>query len=315
MNSSDPGSKNKPEQALPSGAVLHAQFNGILEGFAGDWSPLEDTVARINATKIAEVDLERDGGRFSLLFENTPIPGALVTPEAQQQLLELLATLIAATPAPEAVESTVACKVVHEDGVVETILAVEGGELRPLSRIRDRQTHDALPLEQSKQFASPLQQLGARKGALVALLLLAGFGLMAWQNGYVGKILSRPADELVNDLDHFERLLEVTVAKDWGKYKVTITRGPSYPESPADAERLRVDRKATSELAALDIVAKGDHLYVQLRNDTGKIITSAKAELRPLLDDKEGQVIVRINGHINGHTLRLALDRGKAGKD
>ena len=135
------------------------------------------------------------------------------------------------------------------------------------------------------------------------------------KNGYVGKILSRPADELVNDLGHFERLLEVAVVNDWGKYKVTITRGPSYPESPADAERLRVDRKATSELAALDIVAKGDHLYVQLRNDTGKIITSAKAELRPLLDDKEGQVIVRINGHINGHTLRLALDRGKAEKD
>ena len=314
MDSSNPDSKDKPEQALPSGAVLHAQFTRILEGFAGDWSVLEDTVAKINATRIAIVDLERDGGRFSLLFENTPIAGVLVTTEAQQRLLDLITTLIAATPAPEAVESTVACKVVHEDGVVETILAVEGGELRPLSRIRDRREHDALPLDRSKQFASPLRQLGAKKGVLVAALLLVAFGLMAWQSGYIGRILSRPADELVNDLGRFKGLLEIKTEKDWGKYKVTITRGPAYPVNADEVARLRRERKGAGELAALDIVAKGDHLYVQLRNDTGKLIESAKAELRPLLDDKEGQEIVRINGHINGHTLQLSLEQGKTGK-
>jgi len=315
MNNPDSASNANAEQERPDGAILHAQFDGILEGYVGDRVEVEAAVNQINAVGIVEADLEFDGGKFTILFDNAPIPGDRATIEKQQQLLELLAKLIGATPSPETVESTLACKVVHDNGVVETVLAVQNGTLRPLSRVRDRDGRDARSLEHSEHFTAPLGHLGFKKGGLVALLLLLAFGLMAWQSGYVQKILSRPADQLKHDLGPFKGLVDVSVEKSWGSYLVTIQRGPSYPKDAEEADQLRLARKSLGERAALDIVTKGNNLYVQLCNEEGGSVESEKAELRPLLNDKNGKVPVRLPGRLDGHSIRLALDRGKAKKD
>ena len=110
-------------------------------------------------------------------------------------------------------------------------------------------------------------------------------------------------------------VVDVSVEKSWGSYQVTIQRGPSYPKDAEEADQLRLARKSLGERAALDIVTKGNNLYVLLCNEEGESVESEKAELRPLLNDKDGKVPVRLPGHINGHSIRLTLDRGKAKKD
>lgn len=315
MNNPDSTSNTDAEQERPDGAILHAQFDGILEGYVGEPGKVEAAVNKINAAGIVEADLELDGGKFTILFDNAPIPGARAGIEKQQRLLELLSELIEATPSPETVESTLACKVVHENGVIETVLSVQNGELRPLSRVRDRDGRDTHSLEQSEQFSAPLGHLGFKKGGLVALLLLLAMGLMAWQSGYVQKILSRPADQLKHDLGPFKGLLDVSIEKSWGSYLVTIKRGPSYPKDAEEADELRLARKDLGERAALDIVTKGNNLYVQLCNEEGKSVQSGEAELRPLLNDKNGKVPVNLPGHLDGYSIRLALDRGEAKAD
>jgi hypothetical protein len=305
---------NDSRREPPRGPIRYARFEGILEGRVGDRAALQAVVSEINSTGLIEAELEIEGGRFTLLFEDRPIPGARASAVEQERLLELLTRLIAVSADPETVESTLGCKVVHEDGVVETLLTVNRGELRPLSQVRALDERDVLPLEASGQLTTPLRQLGFKKGLLVGLLLLTGFGLMAWRSGYVDRILSRPAEKLVVNANQFAGLLHVAVSKRWGAYELTLTRGPAYPVDAAAAAQLRKDRESLAEQAALRIVTDGGRLYVQLCDEAGTVLRTGTVELRPLLGDRDGKAVVRLDGHLKGHMIKLALDRGTTRK-
>ncbi|MEZ6038705.1 MAG: hypothetical protein R3F29_14580 [Planctomycetota bacterium] len=301
-----------PPPQPPTGAPQSLTLDGIVEGRVADATALGAAVEALSSCGAGRFRLEITGGRFNVLPEETQASGTRFDEDAQAAFVTALEQVLAAA-SPGSIGTTLRCTLVYPDQVAETLFAMRGSRLEPLTRRRARGASDAPPLPGSG--APPLgTPMPRRQLLLLAPLLLLAGAMVAWQAGWVERVLAARAEDLRTDPGPFGAMLQVEAARSWGNYEIVLRRGDDYPATP---EQLTRRRDASTDLAgraATAVVGDGGELFVQLRDEHGDLLAEQRAELRPLLTDAEGKVLVRLPGRISAQTVRLSLDSGKAPK-
>ncbi|MEM8882760.1 MAG: hypothetical protein AAGD14_01670 [Planctomycetota bacterium] len=291
----------------PEGPVVRARFGGILDGRVDTPETLQEAARRLGDVGVATVDLDIDGGRFTLMLEEDWVAGERMTDEAMQAFVAELQRFIDTTADPVSVESTLSCVQIYGNAVLETLFQTRGGQLSVFGRARPIEEDDAA-FEQRTELQREIARVDKRKAIGIVALLMIGFGLMAWHSGYVDRLMAASASSLTLDAGPFEGMLSMSVEKKWGLYHVTLAPAAAFPEEgaeiPAGSDRAR--------RAAWRIAESGGTLYVQLRSASGEVLESVEGELRVLVAGGEDRaVVVRLPGRIEGARVRLDLDRGK----
>jgi len=289
-----------PEPTPPTGPVESLRFGGILEIVGGSRGSLESIVRILNGLDLVEAELDTDGGHHSLMFDNQPVPGKRASRERIDRLVELLQELVDASEEPAGAESTLNCTAVHSDGVVETLIGVKGGVVRPISRVRGRVPPPIDNLAEQRRMA-----WGRVLVAVVALAV--GSSLLAWKYGYVDRVMAAAAEKMERDTGAFGDRLEFTAEREWGKYKILVKRGPGYP---ADPEQVAAQLAASKDLAAravIKILSSGGTIYVQLLDKQGKVLGSSPVNLRPLLESADRTAKGELAGKLGATRFRLSL--------
>lgn len=292
---------------LPSGPPNALVVDGILDGRVRDAQALREAVERLSTCGAGAFRLDITGGRFSLLPVETHVPPGAFDLTAQSDFLDRLHEVVQAAQ-DNSVEATLRCKLVYGAEVAETLFVVRGARVEPLTRRRPAVSGDAPALPTTD--AGPWAGLQRRQLLLLAPLLLALIGLLAWQSGYVDRILAARAEQLTTETGPFDDMLEVRVDRSWGYYEVTVTRGAGYPDSPEALEARKASVQELAGQAACTVVGDGDDLFVQLLDGSGEVLTAERAELRSLLTEDSGEVVVKLEGRMAAATVRLSLDRG-----
>jgi hypothetical protein len=295
----------------PEGAPKCAFFDGILEGPCAEPQTVRVIAARINAAGYGRTHLDIEGPRFTLVMEAEPAPPESMTDHVRQAFASALQELLDSLPDRGNVESTLRCMEVYSQDVVEIMFGVSGRKLRVVGRIRPAGPDD-LARQVQPAAAYPAFHMGARRIAAIGILVAVLFGLIAWRSGYLGRLFSPAGSAISLDTGPFGDMLHISIEKSWGRYKVAVTRGPSYPKTVSEANALRSAGTSTAQAAAVNVVADGGDVYVRLENAQRQVLVSNKASLRPLLVDSAGSVETRLPGRMSGTAIRLALEPGKS---
>lgn len=293
----------------PRKPVREARFGGLLEGRRGEAPQMHRIASEIEKLGIARPELELEGGRFSLLMDDRPLPGEGVDENRLEDFAALLQQLVDASPQPGTVESTLRCTLIHEDEVQEVLFAVMNGAVRLVGRTRPIKDEER-PVETPDAWKPSTFGFGGRHAVIIAALLIVIFGIAAWQSGYIDKIFSTGTSQILLETGTFGRLLQLEIDSSWGDYEVRILRGPEFPESAAQVKALEEEAVSAADRAAINAVSNGGLIYVQLRNEEGRLLAVRQVELRPLLTKEDGVVIVKLPGRIGSHEVRLSLDAG-----
>ena len=300
----------------PRGPALYGWFDGIMEGPRFDDEVIGRLADAINYQALVPADLELDGGRFSILLADRSTSGDAIGPARQERFLRFLQGFIQGLPDDVAVESTLRCTLVFEDRVVESLFAVVDRQLRCVSGVRavtelDRRRDPEGPPSAVRQSVNAL----GRRGLLaVGALLAIGLGFLAWGWGLVDRALSTDSAELTIHTGVFDRLLDVEIQDRWGNYEVTLHRGPDYPKTSDDVTVLLAGTQTPAGRAAVTAVANGLTVYLRLENQTGLVLASRGVELRALLVDEDGVIVLELPGRMSSRLLRVALDSGAGGR-
>ncbi|MFN3241461.1 MAG: hypothetical protein ACE37K_08105 [Planctomycetota bacterium] len=296
----------------PAGAPRSLIVEGIVDGRVLDAQALREAVARLSACGAGEFRIDVTGGRFNMLPVDTHVPPEGFDSAAQSNFLDRLQELVDAAQ-PNSIETTLRCKLVYDDEVAETLFVVQGTTVEPVTRRRPRTVQDAPALPTMEAEAS----LGMRRKELlwIAPLLLVLGGVFAWQSGYIDRVLAVRAEEMNTDTGPFGDMVAMKLERSWGNYHVTLTRGAGYPTTPDALAARKQSSSDLTEQAACAVVGEGDQLFVQLLDDQGKVLEAARTELRPLLTDADGEVLVRLPGKMSVKSVRLSLSAGKKQKN
>lgn len=278
-----------------------------MEGRFTDLALLRNAVDRCNGVGLVRVELELEGGHYSLLPDDRVVIGADIIQGKMERWIESLCDVINASGEPDTAESTLHCTELFSNAVRETIFQAESGMIHALSRVRAIE-EDGTPDE--GVAAAALRKIGVRRALILGVLLMVGFSLMAWRTGYVDQMFSHSAEGLALETGPFSDNLAMSVKKSWGNYKLTVMRGNTYPRDAAEFERHRDNENNLSRSAALDILAHGGTIYALLCNAEGSVLESKSLELRPLLRDAKADVEITIRGRITAYKIRLSLERG-----
>ncbi len=313
--SKDPEKSKAPERAktfkAPNGPLKAAWFGGILEGPVGPSESLRKAVAQIQALGFVRADLELERGRFSLMFDQTPIAGSRMDSEKSRRLVELLQDVVQESPKPEHIESTLHGSEVYSDQVVETLFAVRSGELECVSSQRAVNQGD-LQRVQGASGDPPSLSLPRMSKPMLALcfglFLLVG-GLLTWRSGLWSQISAAQADSLRVETGSFGQLLQVEVDGSWGQYRIAISRGADYPSDPAAVTALESSATTTAQTAAIQCVSGGRNIFLQLLDKEGKVLDAKPMELAGLLEKTE-PLKVELLGHRRANLLRLSINSG-----
>jgi hypothetical protein len=290
--------------ASPDGPRF-AWFDGIVEGRLGDATAVRDAASRANASGFGHMDVGVDGGRFSILMDDSTVPSSRMTEDNRRAFAAALTEIASASAGP--VESTLRCTEVFRDEVRETIFLPDAGAIRALTRTRPVAPGD---LQRSPDAPAPPSSMGRGRLAVVAALLLVAFALAAWASGWVDRVLGAKADVLVVDTGPFADFIDVAVEKSWGDYKVTLRRGKGFPVENARIEELRSKAATPADRAAVDVVAQGGQLWLRLMDADGKSLAASRVELRPLLAAADRTVEAELPGRITAARVRLDLEAG-----
>ncbi|MEM9379070.1 MAG: hypothetical protein AAGB93_03895 [Planctomycetota bacterium] len=290
-------------------------FAGVLEGHLGDPDGLRAATASIQALRMVGCDLEIDGGRFSFLFDEKPVPGPRLSVDNQHALVAGLQALVIAAASTAPLESTLRGSLVYPTSVVETLFAVQDGQIQPVSRRRGLEERDrahAPGMSAGSQVESALGGVDAKRGILLlALVLLAAVGV-AWNRGYldlVGETLfSRSAEEVPSRTGPFGEMLELEVEKSLGKFVCRVRRGPAYPTTADEIDALAANAKTPAARAAANAVGNGGVVGVALMDDQREIVVSGEVRLAALLEDEEAEVEVPLRAKLRGRIIELVLD-------
>lgn len=299
------GAGTPPPLQPPTGAPLAAFVEGLFDGRIGDAAALQQAIASLQHAGAGPFRAEVLGGRFSLLPAQTQVSGAPFDEGAQARFLQALQG-VAAAAAPGSVETNLRCRLVYADVVAETLFVVRQGQLEPLTRVRPRTADDGLGVPNA-----PAVPFGLRRRELLfaaPLLLLAG-SIVAWQSGWIDRVLSARAETLRTDSGPFGAMLQLRVEPTWGNYRVTVTRGPEYP---ANASALTARRDGTEDLvarAAIAAVGDGGAVFVQLLGPDDKVLAEQRTELRPLLTAADGTIEAKLPGAMQATAVRLSLSK------
>ena len=304
-------------EAVDAGAAPRcAWFDGILEGPRPDdaaW--LEQQIERCNETGVVRLELDHDGGRFTVLADDGTITGPGLDDDRRGRFVEMLDELVRALPGTGGVESTLRCTDFLGNEVRETLFAVRGGGVQPLSRQRPvtREDHARASreadLEQDGGLGFNLPQ-SRRLILACAILLFIGIGLTAWQSGAIHGLFAASAADLETNTGPFNQMLTVELTQKWGAYEVVITRGAAYPETTAAVDEALNAAVTTADRAAVNVLANGDEVYVRLYDRADKRVVARSVSLRPLLTDPKGKAKLELPGHMAAKRVELALDAG-----
>lgn len=290
---------------LDPGEPRFAWFDGIFEGRLGDAEAVRAAAARSNATGFGRMDVGVDGGRFSVLMDDSTVPASRMNDENRRLLANALAEMASASAGP--VESTLRCTEVFRNEVRETLFLPEGGRIRALTRTRPVTDAD---LFRSDAAPAPPPSMGRGRLAVVLLMLLIAFGVAAWASGWVDRLLSAKSEELRIETGPFADLVDVAVEKSWGDYKVTLRRGRGFPVENARLAELRANATTPADRAALDAVATGGEIWLRLEDREGRGLSATRTELRPLVSAADRTVEARLDGRITASRIRLSLEAG-----
>lgn len=301
-----------PSGGAPSGDTPSALLvEGILDGRVLNENTLQTAVADLSKCGAGEFRLDVTGGRFNILPAETHVPANRFDTAAQSNFLDRLQGVVDAAQ-PGSVETTLRCKLVFEADVAETLFVVNGQQIEPVTRRRPRTAQDTLPMPTAEGEA----MLGMRRRELIWLapvLLIVGV-FFAWQSGWIDRVLAARAEEVLTETGPFGQMIDVKLERSWGSYYITLTRGSTYPATPAALATLREDSATLTAAAACELIGNGGELFVQIANEDGKVLAEARTELRSLLTDEDGKVKVKLPGNRSAHHVSLSLSAGKKGK-
>lgn len=285
-------------------------MDGILEGRIGDGAAIARAVQELSRLGICAFELDRDGGKFTVMPENRQVRGDRFDLDKQNELLQHLCTIAKAARGP--VESTLRCTMVFDTECAETLFRAavptpEGQSLEPLTRMRPRRADDVPP---DLPPPPPWQQLLKRREVLIALpLLLIAFTLLAWQSGLVDRLLSANATGLEVQNGAFGGLLHAEVENNWGDYRVVLKRGPEHPADAAAWDAYAAAAKDEAARLHGVVVREGQDIYLQLRDESDHVLAETKASLRPLVTSAEGKVTVDLPGRMTATRLVLSVTK------
>ncbi len=295
-----------PAMAEPSHSAWY-WFDGLVEGPLKDPLEIQQAAHRLEAVGITRVHLEIEGGRFSLLMDDTA--HSITGTEDSQRLafMEHLQNLVDLSTAPDQVESTIRCTEVDGQEVRETLFSCSQGVMDRLSRVRRATAADL------SRRPRPTSMVGGnfknspwRRPVLVLAVILATLGL-AWQTGVVDRMLAVEAESLQVSAGPLDNFLNMSVEKEWGQYIVTLERGTHFPKDRVAFKTLAEAAQDMEHAVALQALARGDVFFVHLVGEDGKLIFEKSISLRTLLLAPESQVEVILPGSRTAARIELAL--------
>ena len=283
---------------LPSGQGW-TFFDGLMEGPRGDDEALRAGFESLQSTGFVRGDLELEGGRFSFLLDDDPRRG-IIDDELRDRIVAGFNGVLSGA-GPGETTSTLRATELFPTEVRETLFAVEGDTVRPVTRMRERTTEDLtrIPLPRSQSERGPNHRALSIAGAIILALLLI------WQLGFIDRMFSPDASELKRDLGPFQDLLEIELSDDWGNYVVAIRRGERYPADREAVKALLAERVELKEAAGVNAVADGTRISVILRDDEDNPMIGQHVSLDGLFDEEE--LLVPLPGLRGAVTLSLSL--------
>ncbi len=199
--------------AAPAPDVPLAAFvDGLLDGRVADAAALRDAADALGRAGAGGFRCELQGGRFSLLPNDTRIAGPF-DDRAQTRFLTALQELVRAA-APGSVETNLRCRLVYADEVAETLFVVRGDRVEPLTRRRPRTPADVVDATPTAAAALPFG-LRRREVLWLAPLLAVLALVLAWRGGYVDRVFAARAESLRIDTGAFAAMLTATVERSW----------------------------------------------------------------------------------------------------
>ncbi len=294
--------------------VTFGWFDGILEGKRRDDEALQACVESLNSIGMVHLDLQPEGGKFSILADDSILSSGNLTTAGKERFVEELQKLILSQGPESNIESTLRCTVVEGDTVQETLFAVSGTELKPLTREREATEEDRAHVPAvAEPEVFPLVDFISRepkKALLIGFLALGVLILSAWQSGFIHRLRTPGVDRVTVDTGSFGNLINVTAESAWGKYSVTLKRGPGYPAGGEDADKLLAEAETVEQRAAVNAVINGETVFIRLEDKNGIVLSAEPVSLRPLLRPDGGRVSVKIPGHMNTVYIAVSLDSG-----
>lgn len=284
------------------------QVEGILDGRVLDEATLRQAVNELGLCGAGSFRVDISGGRFTVLPVDTQVSAAAFDAAAQTNFLDRLQA-VADAAQPSSIETNLRCKLIYADDVAETLFIVRGHNIEPVTRRRPKAAQD-VPLLPGAGVKAPGGLSRRELLWLAPVLLIAGL-IFAWQSGWMQRVMAARAEAVTTDSGPFGDMLTVELKRSWGNYYATLTRGDGYPDTP---DALVARRDASEDLttrAACELVGNGGELFVQLRQEDGKLLFETRSELRLLLTDTDGSVEVKLPGHMSADHLTLALSSGK----
>ena len=283
-------------------------LEGIVTGPRVESPGLARALRQLSAIGLASVDVSADGGRFVVLFDDASIAGSQLTHDRLDELTNVLNDIAEAVAESGQMESSLRCTEVFPGEARETLFLVEGFDVRALSRTRSLTPTDA---QRAPAVASAGETIGWGRVGFIGALLLVVFLLVAWTGGWIDALFAAPAESLTVRRGPFGDLVTATVSSDWGRYKVEIRRGPDYPQSSADVERLLQATTTPSERAAVNLVADGGGLWVRLAADDDTVTFATEISVAVLLEEADARVVATTPGRMNARSVVLALSSGR----
>jgi hypothetical protein len=286
-----------PDLAAPSGPPLYAWFAGVVEGDrGGSDAGLHDAAAAIERLGLGRADLELEGARFTLLLSGEAVAGDRLDEAGKHRFIAALDGLVRAAGVTRPLESTLRCTEVHADRTVETLFAIEGGRIRPWSRVRTVDAEDRRRAPHAADAPPEFASFGRRR-AVAVLLIVAAIGAIAiWRSGLVGRLTSPDPEELPVLTTEFGDRLAVTVKHRFGDYRVEIRRSPTFPDSDAALALWRDRLVGARERIAWQSLAGEGTVHVHSLGEESRRLHSTVVNLRPLIVDGREVIVARLRG-------------------
>lgn len=306
-NGPPPLSADRTKSAEPRDENAFFWFDGILEGPIGDRDALRSAVIKLDAIGIVSVNLELDGGKYSVLLDDKSKLLEGVNDAQRLKLIQSIQDIVELSAAPNKVESTLRCTEVSSSSVHETLFALQNGKVEKISRRRSANSDDLL------RRPRPISVLGetfvggkSRRlmiGGLIVLFCLA----IGIQFGIADRIFAPEPSEITIEHRQFGNYLTSSMDKKWGVYTLTITRGESFPSSMAEFDAIAKAAARLDESATLGVLARGETAYIQMLDDKDGVLYQKGVSLKPLLLADDASIQVLMPGFRKTSSIQLAL--------
>jgi hypothetical protein len=281
----------------PSGPPAYAWFAGVMRGDRGGADgALHDAVASIERLGVGRAELELEGSRFLLRLSGETVAGERLDDAGKRSFLAALEECLRATGAGDSLDSTLRCTEVHAGCAVETVFEVDGGTLRPLSRVRGVDLEDLRRAPLSFRPSSTIA-VRSRWRAIAMLLALLSIGAIAvWRGGIIGRLRSPDPSALPILTTEFGDRLAVTVRHEFGDYRVEIRRSPTFPDSEEDFALWRERLGGVRERIAWQALSGKGTIYVHSLGEGSRLLHTEAVDLRPIIAEGSRVVVARLRG-------------------